>query len=268
MDFELPLRSENSNKGTFGRVLNIAGSDYMPGAAYLSSVSALKAGCGYVFLATEERVINAVSAQTQNVVFAPLGDIDNLLKTADVLLIGCGISTSKKAEKIFTDTIKSVPDIPVVIDADGLNILAGLENPNLPGKLILTPHIKEASRLLKIETEKISADMEFYAREISEKYNCTTVLKSSETVVCGKDLNIYRNTKQNSALAKAGSGDVLAGIISGLLAQGMDEFNAAKTGVYIHSLAGEYAKNDLTEFAVLANDQIRYISCAFKKLLN
>ncbi len=268
MDFELPLRSENSNKGTFGRVLNIAGSDYMPGAAYLSSVSALKAGCGYVFLATEERVINAVSAQTQNVVFAPLGDIDNLLKTADVLLIGCGISTSKKAEKIFTDTIKSVPDIPVVIDADGLNILAGLENPKLPGKLILTPHIKEASRLLKIETEKISADMEFYAKEISEKYNCTTVLKSSETVVCGKDLNIYRNTKQNSALAKAGSGDVLAGIISGLLAQGMDEFNAAKTGVYIHSLAGEYAKNDLTEFAVLANDQIRYISCAFKKLLN
>lgn len=268
MDFELPLRSENSNKGTFGRVLNIAGSDYMPGAAYLSSVSALKAGCGYVFLATEERVINAVSAQTQNVVFAPLGDIDNLLKTADVLLIGCGISTSKKAEKIFTETMKSVPDIPVVIDADGLNILAGLENPNLPGKLILTPHIKEASRLLKIETEKISADMEFYAREISEKYNCTTVLKSSETVVCGKDLNIYRNTKQNSALAKAGSGDVLSGIISGLLAQGMDEFNAAKTGVYIHSLAGEYAKNDLTEFAVLANDQIRYISCAFKKLLN
>ena len=268
MDFELPLRSENSNKGTFGRVLNIAGSDYMPGAAYLSSVSALKAGCGYVFLATEERVINAVAAQTQNVVFAPLGDVDNLLKTADVLLIGCGISTSKKAEKIFTETMKSVPDIPVVIDADGLNILAGLENPNLPGKLILTPHIKEASRLLKIETEKISADMEFYAREISEKYNCTTVLKSSETVVCGKDLNIYRNTKQNSALAKAGSGDVLSGIISGLLAQGMDEFNAAKTGVYIHSLAGEYAKNDLTEFAVLANDQIRYISCAFKKLLN
>lgn len=72
MDYELPLRNENSNKGTFGRVLNVAGSDYMPGAAYLSSVSALAAGCGYVFLASEERVINAVAAQTQNVVFAPL----------------------------------------------------------------------------------------------------------------------------------------------------------------------------------------------------
>ena len=124
MDFELPLRSENSNKGTFGRVLNIAGSDYMPGAAYLSSVAALKAGCGYVFLAAEERVINAVAAQTQNVVFAPLADIDNLLQTADVLLIGCGFSTGKKAKQIFFDTLQRVKNIPVIIDADGVNILS------------------------------------------------------------------------------------------------------------------------------------------------
>ena len=268
MDFELPLRSENSNKGTFGRVLNIAGSDYMPGAAYLSSVAALKAGCGYVFLAAEERVINAVAAQTQNVVFAPLADIDNLLQTADVLLIGCGFSTGKKAKQIFFDTLQRVKNIPVIIDADGLNILSECDEIKLPEKLILTPHIKEASRLLQTASEKISADMEFYAKKITEKFDCTTVLKSSETVVCGKDLKVYSNKKQNSALAKAGSGDVLAGIIAGLSAQGLDEFNAAKTGVYIHCLAGEYAKNDLTEFAVLANDQIRYISCAFKKLLN
>lgn len=119
-----------------------------------------------------------------------------------------------------------------------------------------------------VDVERIISNMEFFAKEITQKYNCTTVLKSSETVVCSKDLKIYHNTMRNSALAKAGSGDVLSGIIAGLLAQGLDEFNASKTGVYIHSLAGEYAKNDLTEFAVLANDQIRYISCAFKKLLN
>ncbi len=268
MDYELPLRSENSNKGTFGRVLNIAGSDYMPGAAYLSSVSALSAGCGYVFLATEERVINSVSAQTQNIVFAPLSNIEQLLKNTDVLLIGCGISTSKKAENIFKETLKNVPLIPVIIDADGLNILSKWKNPTLAQKLILTPHVKEASRLLGIPVDKIVSDMEYYAKEISKKYNCTTVLKSSTTVVCSKDFEIYINEKQNSALAKAGSGDVLAGIIAGLTAQGLDEFNAAKTGVYLHSLAGEYAKNDLTEFAVMANDQIRYISHAFKKLLN
>ncbi len=268
MDYELPLRNENSNKGTFGRVLNIAGSEYMPGAAYLSSVSALTAGCGYVFLASSERVIDAVAAQTQNVVFAPLSEIENLLRTTDVLLIGCGISTSKKAENVFKEAIKSAIKIPTVIDADGLNILAKWNNPELPEKLILTPHVKEASRLLDVDVEKIIEDMEFFAREISQKYNCTTVLKSSETVVCGKDLQIYNNKTKNSALAKAGSGDVLSGIIAGLMAQGLDEFNAAKTGVHLHSLAGEFAKNDLTEFAVLANDQIRYISCAFKKLLN
>lgn len=268
MDFELPLRNENANKGTFGRVLNISGSDYMPGAAYLSSVSALKAGCGYVFLATEERVINAVAAQTQNIVFAPLNEIENLLKTSDVLLIGCGISTSKKAEEIFKSTLKKVPDIPVIIDADGLNILAKWKNPILPDKLILTPHVKEASRLLEVNVDRIITNMEFFAKELSQKYSCTTVLKSSETVVCSKDGEIYKNKKSNSALAKAGSGDVLAGIIAGLSAQGLDEYNAAKTGVYLHSLAGECAKNDLTEFAVLANDQIRYISQAYKKLLN
>ncbi len=268
MDYELPLRNDNSNKGTFGKVLNIAGSDYMPGAAYLSSVAALTSGCGYVFLASTERVIDAVAAQTQNVVFVPISDIEKNLKTADVLLIGCGISTSKRAESIFKDTLKNTQNIPTIIDADGLNILAQWKTPKLPERLILTPHVKEASRLLGIDVDRILANMEFFAKEISQKYNCTTVLKSSETVVCGKDLSIYHHEIQNSALAKAGSGDVLAGIITGLLAQGLDEFNAAKTGVYIHSLAGEYAKNDLTEFAVLASDQIRYISSAFKKLLN
>lgn len=268
MDYEIPLRSEISNKGTFGRVLNISGSDYMSGAAYLSSVSALTAGCGYVFLASGERVIEAVAAQTQNVVFAPIKEIENLLKTTDVLLIGCGISTTARAERIFRDTIKKATDIPTIIDADGLNILAKTDELQLPQKLTLTPHVKEASRLLGVELEKIIFDMEFYAKEISKKYNCTTVLKSSKTVVCSVDLEIYKLEKENSALAKAGSGDVLAGIIAGLRAQGLDDFNSAKTGVYLHSLAGEFAKNDLTEYGVLASDQIRYISSAFKKLLN
>lgn len=267
MDYELPLRSEISNKGTFGRVINISGSDYMSGAAYLSSVSALTAGCGYVFLATEERVIDAVAAQTQNVVFAPLKDVEKLLLTADVLLIGCGLSTSARAERIFRNALKKAPNIPVIIDADGLNILAVVEDIALPEKLILTPHIKEASRLLGVELENIIADMEFYAKEISKKYNCTTVLKSSKTIVCSKDLEIYKLEKENSALAKAGSGDVLSGIITGLRAQGLDDFNSAKTGVYLHSLSGEFAKNDLTEYGVLASDLIRYIPYAFKKLL-
>lgn len=261
----MPLRKENSHKGIFGRVLNVSGSDYMSGAALLSSLAALTIGCGYVFLCSTERVIDAVAAQTQNIVFCPLSDIENQLKHAEVLLIGCGLSTSDTARAVFKKALNNF-SMPVVIDADGLNILAE-DYTVLPGSVILTPHPKEASRLLGIKVEKILSDMEFYAKEISKKYNCVTVLKSHNTVVCSTDFEIYINCTGNSALAKAGSGDVLAGIIAGLLAQKCTPYYAAKLGVYLHGLAGDLAKNDLTEYGVLASDQIRYIPCAVKTLL-
>lgn len=261
MDFSLPKREENSHKGTFGKVLNIAGSKYMPGAAYLSSVSALKIGCGYCFLASDESVIKAVSAQTQNIVFVPLKDISKQLKSADVLAIGCGLTT--KPVSIFKKSMKT--NIPTVIDADGLNILAKT-NIKLPDKVILTPHPTEAARLLNTNTETILEDREFSAKEISKKYNCVTVLKGHNTIVCSKDLQTYTNTNGNSALAKAGSGDVLTGIIAGLLAQGMQEFEAAKLGVYLHGLAGDLAAEKLTEYGVMASDLISFISDAVKTL--
>lgn len=263
----MPERVQNSHKGTFGKVLNVSGSDYMMGAAYLSSISALTVGCGYVFLCSTERVIDVVAAQRQNVVFCPLSDLENQVRAADVLLVGCGLSTSDEAIEIFRRAINSVGDIPVLIDADGLNILSKMKDLKLPEKLILTPHPKEASRLLGVEVDKILADMEYWAKEISKKFNCVTVLKSHKTVVCSKDLEIYINNTGCSALAKAGSGDVLAGIIAGLLAQKCEEYYAAKLGVYLHGLSGDIAKNDLTEYGVLASDQIRFIPYAIKKLL-
>lgn len=267
MDFKMPERSENSHKGTFGRVINVSGSDYMPGAALLSSISALKIGCGYVFLASSERAIDAVAAQTQNIVFVPFSDIDNQLMQADVLLIGCGLSTSDEAGKIFHHVIKKAADIPSVIDADGLNLLAKSPELPLPEKVILTPHPKEASSLLNKPLENILSDMTGSAKAISEKYKCVTVLKSHNTVVCSKDFDIYINNTGCSALAKAGSGDVLAGMIAGLLAQGCEHFYAAKLGVYLHGLCGDIAKNDLTEYGVMAHDLIRYISDSVKTLL-
>lgn len=267
MDFKMPERVENSHKGTFGRVLNVSGSDYMPGAALLSSLSALKIGCGYVFLCTTERVINLVAAQTQNIVFCPLEDLENQLQHAVVLLIGCGLSISKDAEILFQRTLNSSKNIPTVIDADGLNILSRGLSVKLPEDLILTPHPKEAARLLGKSLNEVLDDFENSAGEISKKYNCVTVLKSHRTIVCSKDLEIYINTTGNSALAKAGSGDVLAGMIAGLLAQKCEPFYAAKLGVYLHGLCGDLAKNDLTEYGVLAHDQIRYISNAVKTIL-
>lgn len=263
----MPERAENSHKGTFGRVLNISGSDYMPGAAILSSLSALKIGCGYVFLCSSERVINAAAAQTQNIVFVPLHELESQLNQADVLLIGCGLSMSAEAEGIFRRTFSNPVQIPTVIDADGLNILSRMQETKLPEISVLTPHPKEAARLLSVNLEEVLNNMETSAKEISEKYNCVTVLKSHRTLVCSKEGEIYQNTTGCSAMAKAGSGDVLAGMIAGLLAQKCEPFYAAKLGVYLHGLAGDLAKNDLTEYGVLAHDLIRYISYSVKTLL-
>lgn len=272
MDYKLPKlpkRSENSNKGTFGKVLNISGSEYMTGAGVLSSVSALKVGAGYVELASCERALNVVATLAPEVVLAPLSKIPELISNATVLLIGCGLSTSDTAKRIVKTVLPA--QIPTVVDADGLNILA--ESPEIfhsanndkIKNLIFTPHPKEASRLLNCELEDVLNDMENSAKKICEKYNCITVLKSHNTIVSDGN-KIYKNTTGNSALAKAGSGDVLAGIIAGLLAQKMTPFDASCLGVYIHGLAGDLAKNDLTAYGVLASDTVRYIPNALKKL--
>ena len=264
MDFKLPERAQNSHKGTFGKVLNIAGSRYMPGAAYLSSVSALKIGCGYCFLASEDSVINAISAQTQNIVFLPYKKIKQ--QNPDIISIGCGLTTSHKAQVIFKEVISHFKNTPLIVDADGLNILAK-NNVKLPDDIILTPHPMEAARLLNIELEQVLNDLESSAKQISKKYNCTTVLKSHNTVVCSKKLEIYINNTGNSALAKAGSGDVLTGMIAGLVAQGMEMFEAAKLGVYLHGKCGELATQKLTEYSVMAEDLISYIPYAIKDCL-
>lgn len=272
MDYKLPKlpkRSENSNKGTFGKVLNISGSEYMTGAGFLSSVSALKVGAGYVELASCERALNVVATLAPEVVLAPLSKIPELISNATVLLIGCGLSTSDTAKQIVKTVLPA--QIPTVVDADGLNILA--KNPEILHSakndkiknLIFTPHPKEASRLLNCELEDVLNNMENSAKKICEKYNCITVLKSHNTIVSDGN-KIYKNTTGNSALAKAGSGDVLAGIIAGLLAQKMTPFDASCLGVYIHGLAGDLAKNDLTAYGVLASDTVRYIPNALKKL--
>lgn len=269
MDFKLPLRAENSHKGTFGKVLNVSGSKYMTGAAVLSSVSALKSGCGYVFLAASDEVIKSVSAQTQAIVFLPYKKIEEVLSTSQAFLFGCGLSTEnfalELAQKVFSKRI----EVPTVIDADGLNILAMEKITHLPKNLILTPHPLEASRLLGgIEVKLILENTEHWAKEITQKYNCVTVLKTHKTVVTSPEGGVYHNESGNSAMAKAGSGDVLAGMMTSFLAQGVELFEAAKLAVYLHGVAGDIARDELSAYCVLPTDLIDKIPNAFKTLLN
>lgn len=268
---QLPIREENSNKGTFGKILNVSGSKYMTGAAVLSSLAALRCGAGYIEVASDEEVLRAVSFHIPEAVLAKIDKISDILKTATVLLIGCGLSTEKISVDLFFNTISLSKNIPTVIDADGLNILAKESLYNrvkLPKNVILTPHPKEAARLLNCELNEVLNDTLFAAKKISTMYKCITVLKTHKTIVTDGNDKLYINTTGNSALAKAGSGDVLAGMIAGLMAQKMNLFDAAVLGVYLHGLAGDLAKNDLSAYGVLATDTIRYIPLAIKKFLS
>lgn len=264
-EFNMPTREQDSNKGTFGKVLNFSGSGNYIGAAYLSSLGVLKSGAGYVALASEKNVLNSVSILLPEAVLLSIKEGLNSLEKYTVCLIGCGIGHKRASVSLFKKVLNRVK-CPLVIDADGLNILSSLSNVNLPPNTIITPHPLEASRLLGVCAEEVLSDIEGSAKKLAQKYNCVAVLKTHRTVVCEGE-EVYINLHGNSALAKAGTGDVLAGIISGLLAQKMTPFESAKLGVYLHSRAGELASEDLTEYSPFASDILNYLPNAIKEIL-
>lgn len=274
----LPKRIQNSNKGTYGTVLNVAGCSNYIGAAYLSSISALKVGAGKCMLASTQKVCDTISTLSPEIILYPLkagvrGEISEyaeLPKLIDfsVVSIGCGLSQEEQVLVFFQKFLQMAKSaqIPCVIDADGLNLLAKCDE-RLNSSFVLTPHPKELSRLMGCDVDEVLGAPQIWALKCSEKYNCITVLKTHETVVCDTQGNIYKNATGNSALAKGGSGDVLCGMISGFIAQGVTPFSASKLAVYLHGLAGEIASKDLTEYSVLASDVINYIPQAIKTLL-
>ena len=278
----MPQRPQQSNKGTFGKVLNIAGSIEYQGAAYLSSVAPLKTGAGLVTLATIAPLINNLAGNCPWVTFYPLrdyykkciasdafGDVLNIIENYNVLSVGPGLSDTAATNAFVDDLIKYLNknNKKTVIDADAINVLSKSELSSFPSDSVITPHPVELSRLINTPVKDIQNDRIKYAKLTAEKFGCCVVLKGNQTVVCTKDLEVFVNTSGNSALAKAGSGDVLTGIISGLMAQGVSVENAAKLGVYLHGLCGELASQDLSLYSVLATDQIDYIPQAIKKIL-
>lgn len=273
----LPDRPEDSNKGTFGKVLNIAGSKNLIGAAFLSSKSALKIGAGYVTLACPQSIIQTIATMLPEVTFNPLDETDigsisknNEIKELyqyNVISIGCGITTNKETKAFMFNVLNKLNKTQkVVIDADGINILANHKGEISLKNAIITPHPKELSRLLNVPLEEIVTNREKYARITSQTYECITVLKGHNTIVTNGEAILY-NKSGSSALAKAGTGDVLTGIIAGLLAQKMKPFEAAILGVFLHGLAGDYAKDELTKYSVLASDIIKYLPYAINEIL-
>jgi len=266
----LPKRPENSHKGTFGHVLNVAGSEFYTGAAYFSSISPLKVGCGKVTLLSEPAVLKTVSTLSPDVILMPLKNFEKgIIEEYQVVSIGCGLSQSKNAIMLFKRVVEIVrkTQIPMVIDADGLNILSKLDKIELPNNVILTPHPKELSRLMGIKVEDILSKPEDWAKKCCEKYNCTIILKLHKTIVADNKGDLYINESGNSALSHGGSGDVLCGMICGFLAQGLNCFEASVLSVYLHGITAEIASEELTEYSVLASDLLKYIPQSIKTLL-
>lgn len=281
---KLPFREEDSNKATFGNILNIAGSLNYRGAAYLSSVSALRVGAGYVTLAAIPPVIEAVSAQMPDAVFLPLPQtgpilskeavpvIGNILKPSTVCAFGCGLSAIGAPFDYLTELVNQILQLFIeqktlcVLDADALNALSrSSETFRFDGRAVMTPHPKELSRLLHTDLESVQSNRVNAAREASQRFGAIVLLKGHKTVIANGN-TYYINETGNSALAKAGSGDCLTGIIAGLLAQKMEPFNAAILGAKIHGIAGEIASAELSEYGVLASDLPRYIPQAIQKI--
>ena len=273
----LPKRPEDSNKSTFGRVINIAGSKNYIGAAYLSSISALKIGAGYVTLACPTKIVPIIAAKAPELTFYHLSENEigsisstNTIKNLqeyDVVSIGCGITDCDDTKKFVFSLLKSLSMIQkVIIDADGINILSNHKGEISLKNNIITPHPGELSRLLNVSVDEITNNREKYARITSQTYECITVLKGHETIITDGE-KIFINKSGSSALAKAGTGDVLTGIIAGLLAQRLAPLDAAVIGVYLHGLAGDIAVHDLTKYSVLASDIINYLPFAISKII-
>jgi len=266
-------RSAESHKGTYGHTLIIGGSLGMSGAVIMASYAALRSGAGLVTAALPESIVPIVEAELVEVMTAPLAQtsqaaitvealpaIEKLLQTSSVCAIGPGMSTYAEAHLILRFILEHAR-IPLVIDADGLNALAEdisvLKDRQIP--VVLTPHPGEMARLTGKSVEEIQADRINTARFYAQEWGAIVVLKGNKTVVADPSGQAYININGNPGMATAGSGDVLCGIIAGLISQGIKPRDAAIAGVYLHGETGDYVADFKGQRGLIAGDLIKYL---------
>jgi NAD(P)H-hydrate epimerase len=260
----LPKRIPHSNKGTYGRLLVIAGSVGMAGASVLCAQAAYRMGCGLVKVVTPEENRLILQTSVPEALLLPYrlklgdGELIEALNWADAVVIGPGIGTGITAQHILKVTLANC-NVPIVADADALNLLSGNLSLLLTShtKIIVTPHLGEMSRLTGKAVAEIQSDLLGTAAGFAKKYGVVCVLKDFHTATAEPQGEINLNLSGNPGMATAGSGDVLSGITGSLLAQGMDYKIAAGLGAYVHGLAGDKAKTACGERALLASDIIQ-----------
>ncbi|HEY7127477.1 MAG TPA: NAD(P)H-hydrate dehydratase [Ktedonobacterales bacterium] len=282
----LPPRPLESNKGTYGKVLLLAGSPLYPGSAFLAATAAGRVGAGLVTLATTPEMLPVYSVKLSEATFAHLPGEDatpkarasavlQALKGYRALVLGPGLGRSEATQQMILEVLAGLRALPetsrpqLLIDADGLNNLSTLERwwELLPAESVLTPHPEEMSRLSKQEVSGGGLDRLEVAQDKARAWRQIIVLKGACTLVAAPDGRTRINWRGNPALATAGTGDVLAGTIAGLLAQGTAPFEAATAGVFLHSQAGLLVSKTVGDAGLLAGDLLPLLPVARKRLL-
>ena len=274
----LKPRSRDAHKYSVGVVTCVCGSYGMAGALIFSAKAALRCGVGMVRVFVPDLIYPIVAQAVPEAVFHPAkgetlsvigaDTILSSVKKMDTLLVGPGLGVSSDVQTLVNCLIKNATG-SIILDADGLNALAkhldtltGRDN----SKLVITPHLGEMERLTGIPAEVIAQDKPRFAADFSKKYGLITVLKGPDTVVASPTGKVMVNTTGNPGMAVGGSGDVLAGMIASLTTQGLEPFDAAVTGVFLHGLAGDYAARRLSQTAMLPSDMIDELPEIFKEL--
>ncbi len=264
---EFPKRPHNCNKGDFGTALIICGSYGMAGAAILATRAALRSGVGIAKCVLCDGIYPAFTAAVPEAVCIPVEqsdngtfksiDIENVSQKSSAILFGCGVGKGKSVEQLVENIIKTA-EVPLVLDADGINSLCDrielLKQSKAP--IILTPHPGEMARLTGKSIKEIEENRIEIARDFAKLYGCILVLKGANTIVASENGEIFFNCTGNPGMATGGSGDVLSGILVSLLAQGMNPLDAAKAAVFLHGSAGDKAALKKGERGMLPSDII------------
>ncbi len=273
-------RPKDSNKGKFGHVLVVAGSREKPGAAAMAGLAGLRAGAGLVTVACPESAVSAVSSHTAELMTEPLPEtasgeigraafepIRDLAGKRTLAAIGPGIGTSDETRATVMRLFTEIPE-PMVVDADALNCLAAGEWSGPAGRLrVLTPHPGEMSRLTGRGIPEIQADRIATARSLATGRNVVVVLKGERTLIAFPDGRVWINPTGSPSMATGGTGDILTGMVSGLIGQfPHDPDRAIAAAVYLHGLAGEIAARHLTEQTVIATDLLRFLAEAMRAI--
>jgi NAD(P)H-hydrate epimerase len=275
----LPVRNKDTHKGSYGKVLFVAGASNYLGAPYFSAMSFLKAGGGLSYLATPENLVASIGNKGNEIVFIPLkstisGSISmenkqELLKfseNVDMVVIGPGLSLNDETQKLIRELIAEI-NKPLLIDGDGLNIVANdlgcIKNRKAP--TILTPHLGEMTRIVGKNINDISNDKINILQDTAQELNATIVLKGAHSLIAYPDKNVFINLSGNSGMATAGSGDVLTGTIAAMYGLGFAINDAVRIGVFMHGFTGDIVAKEKGEDGLIAGDILNYLPVALKE---